>query len=105
MALSVSPLLGFTGVASAADELPPLADPIGDGNYCEDMPEEADFDDVADDDTALDALTCMLPTGLPQGTGDGATYEPAATTTPRPQRPFHVRTHAEIDPAHTADRK
>src|SRR3546814_1471192 len=54
MALSVSPLLGFTGVASAADDLPPLADPIGTGNYCEDMPEEEPFTDVADDDNGID---------------------------------------------------
>src|SRR3546814_14002761 len=83
MALSVSPLPGFTGVASAADDLPPLADPIGTGNYCEDMPEEKPFTDVADDDTGIDEITFLVPTGPTPGLTD-STHYPALTTPPPP---------------------
>src|SRR3546814_18422005 len=96
MALSVSPLLGFTGVASAADDLPPLADPIGNGNYCEDKPEEEPFTDVADDDTGIDEITCLLHTGPTNGVTQ-TTSETPATITHRPMVLFLVRFATDAD--------
>src|SRR3546814_10447505 len=102
MALSVSPLLGFTGVASAADDLPPLADPIGTGNYCEDMPEEEPLTDVADDDTGIDEITCLLQTGLTTCVTE-TTYEPSATITRRQMVLFLLRFASEADHVATGD--
>ena len=48
LALSVTPILGLTGVASAADALPPVAEPIGTGNVCEGAPTTEPFTDVSD---------------------------------------------------------
>jgi len=90
LALSVSPILGFTGVASAADPLPPLADPIGAGNFCEGAPTTEPFTDVSATDPSLDEIICLVATGLTKGTTP-TTYSPNASITRRQMALFIKR--------------
>lgn len=91
LALSVSPILGITGIASAADALPPIADPIGDGNFCEDAPTTEPFTDVSATDPSLDEIICLVATELTKGT-TATTYSPNASITRRQMALFIKRT-------------
>ena len=90
LALSVSPILGLTGIASAADALPPIAEPIGDGNFCEDAPTTEPFTDVSASDPSLDEIICLVATNLTKGTTP-TTYSPNASITRRQMALFIKR--------------
>jgi hypothetical protein len=89
LALSISPILGI-GTASAADALPPLADPIGAGNFCENAPTTEPFTDVQASDPAIDEIICLVATGLTTGV-TATTYEPNSPITRRQMALFIKR--------------
>lgn len=91
MALTVSPILGFTGTA-AADHIT-IAEPTGDGNVCEDAPETEPFVDVQDSDPSSGVIKCLVNTDpeITKGTGDGTTFEPTAPVTRQQMALFLVR--------------
>ena len=90
LALSVTPILGFTGVASAADPLPPVADPIGEGNFCEGAPSTEPFTDVTSEDPSYEEIICLVATELTKGTTP-TTYSPNGTITRRQMAAFIKR--------------
>lgn len=89
MALSVTPIIGLTGTASA-DHLPPVADPIGEGNVCEDAPNEEPFTDVDTSDNSYDEIVCLFQAGITQGK-TATTYAPAGDLTRREMALFLTR--------------
>jgi hypothetical protein len=91
LALSVTPLIGLAGTASAADPLPALADPIGAGNFCENAPTTEPFTDVQPSDNAYDEIICLVATGLTTGV-TSTSYQPAASITRRQMALFIKRT-------------
>ena len=91
LALSVTPILGFAGVAGAADALPPLADPIGAGNFCENAPTTEPFTDVTAADPSFDEIVCLVATELTKGT-TATTYSPNLSITRRQMALFIKRT-------------
>ncbi len=91
LALSVTPIMGLTGIASAADALPPLADPIGAGNFCENAPTTEPFTDVSATDPAIDEIICLVATELTKGTS-ATTYSPNLSITRRQMALFIKRT-------------
>jgi hypothetical protein len=86
LALSVSPILGFTGVASAQTE----ADPIGAGNFCEAVPQTEPFSDITAADPAFGHIVCLVATKITVGFPDG-TYRPNAATARRQMALFLTR--------------
>lgn len=99
LALSVSPIIGLTGIASAADALPPIADPIGAGNFCDNAPTTEPFTDVSASDPGIDEIICLVATGLTKGVTP-TTYQPNASITRRQMAIFIKRT---ADLANTLD--
>jgi hypothetical protein len=88
LALSASPLLG---VAGAADPLPPLANPIADGAFCDGAPSEHPFTDLGGESAATrDTIICLVNTGITQGTTP-TTYSPGGTVTRRQMAVFIKR--------------
>ena len=79
------------GPAHAADELPPVADPIGDGKVCEGAPDDSPFDDLSDEaDGTAAAIRCLVTAGITKGTTD-TTYGPGASVTRRQMALFDKR--------------
>jgi hypothetical protein len=103
MALSVTPVLGFTGVAGAADPAPPVADPIGDGNVCEGAEDSEPFTDVSETDPSYDEIVCLFQAALTTGTGDGTTYSPNGTLTRRQMALFLKRLIDKANELETGD--
>src|SRR3546814_13810276 len=66
------------------------------------MPEEEPFTDVADDDSGVDAITCLFQTGLTTGVTEDS-YQPAATITRRQMVQFLVRLADEAEEGDTGD--
>src|SRR3546814_14667364 len=66
------------------------------------MPEEEPFTDVADDDSGVDAITCLFQTGLTTGVTEDS-YQPAATITRRQMVQFLVRLADEAEEGATGD--
>src|SRR3546814_16453811 len=64
------------------------------------MPEEEPFTDVADDDSGVDAITCLFQTGLTTGVTEDS-YQPAATITRRQMVQFLVRLADEAEEGDT----
>jgi hypothetical protein len=102
LALSVTPMLGFSGIAGAADALPPLADPIGAGKVCENGPTTEPFTDVADNDPSHDEIACLVGTGLTTGV-TATTYEPNASITRRQMALFIKRLIDKANELETGD--
>src|SRR5688572_18547090 len=92
LALSVSPILGFTGVASAQTE----ADPIGAGNFCEAVPQSEPFSDITAADPAFGHIVCLVATEITVGFPDG-TYRPNAPTARRQMALFLTRLADEAE--------
>ena len=92
LAFSASPLLGVQA-AGAADALPPLADPIGAGNFCEHSPTTEPFTDVSASDPSFDEIICLVNTSpqLTKGT-TATTYSPNLSITRRQMALFIKRT-------------
>lgn len=79
------------GPAHAADDPPPVADPIGDGNVCEGAPDESPFDDISQERAATAAaIRCLVTAGITTGTTD-TTYGPGASVTRRQMALFVKR--------------
>ncbi|MGH9276477.1 MAG: S-layer homology domain-containing protein, partial [Acidimicrobiales bacterium] len=90
LALSASPLIGVE-LARAADALPPLADPIADGAFCEGGPGTNPFTDLGAEAVAnREAILCLVATGLTSGT-TATTYTPEGTVTRRQMALFITR--------------
>lgn len=90
LALSVTPIMGLVGTASAADALPPVADPIGAGNFCENAPTTEPFTDVSATDPGIDEIICLVATELTKGVTP-TTYEPNSSITRRQMALFIKR--------------
>lgn len=89
MVLSLAPPMG--GVAGAADPLPPLADPTGDGAICEGAPSTNPFSDLGGESAPTrEVILCLVATGLTQGT-TRTTYTPAGPVTRRQMALFIKR--------------
>ena len=102
---TVIPLLAVTavsGVAGAADALPPVADPMGAGGVCEHAPTTEPFDDVEADDFAHDEIACLFHADITKGR-TANTYVPAGTLTRRQMALFLTRTAAVADELDTGD--
>jgi hypothetical protein len=86
--LTATPLLG---VASAADPLPPLADPTAPGAFCDGASGENPFDDLDEESPETrEVILCLVDTGLTQGT-TATTYSPGAPVTRRQMSLFIKR--------------
>lgn len=95
MALSVAPVLGFTGVAGADGHLE-AADPIGEGNFCEDVPMQEPFTDVTEADPSYEEIVCLVATEVTTGV-TATTYEPNSFVTRRQMALFLTRVAAEAN--------
>lgn len=92
-ALAMSMVAGplAAGPAHAADDPPPVADPIGEGNVCEGAPEESPFEDLsAEQDGTAAAIRCLVTAGITKGVTDD-TYGPGASVTRRQMALFVKR--------------
>lgn len=98
MALSVAPILGFTGVASAQE----VAEPTGPGNFCEDVPQSEPFTDVQTTDPSYAEIVCLVATEITTGV-TATTYEPNSFVTRRQMALFLVRLANEADRLEIAD--
>jgi hypothetical protein len=90
LAFSVSPLVGISP-ASAADALPPLANPIADGAFCDGAPGTNPFTDLgAESADTRETILCLVATELTTGT-TATTYTPGGTVTRRQMSLFIKR--------------
>ena len=90
LALSVTPIVGLIGTAGAAAAPPPVAEPIGAGNFCANGPTTEPFTDVSSTDPSLDEIMCLVGTALTSGT-TATTYSPNASITRRQMALFIKR--------------
>ena len=91
-ALAVTPIIGFTPTAQAADSPPPVADPIGTGKVCENAPNEEPFADITNADPSYDEIVCLFQSGITQGKNTNPpTYAPNGTLTRREMALFLKR--------------
>lgn len=100
LAISFLPVFGMSGVASAQE----VADPIGEGNFCQDVPQNEEFDDVngpddeGADDPSIEEIICLVVTGITTGTdAAGTTFEPNSFVTRRQMALFLTRTASEAN--------
>ena len=90
-ALALSVAAPIAGTASAADPLPPLADPTAPGAVCEGAPQSSPFQDIgAESASTQAAIRCLVATGLTSGT-TATTYSPGGTVTRRQMALFVKR--------------
>src|SRR3546814_10068368 len=83
------------GVASAADALPPVAQPLGSGAFCDGAPTDNPFSDLtAEPEATRDAILCLVATDLTQG-ATTTTYAPRANVTRRQMSLFVQRLRSE----------
>jgi hypothetical protein len=102
LALSASPLLGLEA-ASAADALPPLADPIADGAFCDGAPATNPFTDLGAETTPTrTTILCLVATELTSGT-TATTYTPGGTVTRRQMALFVKRLADLLDDLETGN--
>lgn len=98
LALSVLPILGFMGVASAQE----VAEPIGAGNFCEDVPQTEPFTDVQTTDPSFGEIVCLVATEITTGV-TATTYEPNSFVTRRQMALFLTRLASEADRLEVGD--
>ena len=96
LALSVMPI--FTGTASAQTAV----DPIGAGNFCEDVPQTEPFTDVQSTDPAFGNIVCLVATEVTTGV-TATTYEPNSPVTRRQMALFLTRLAVEADRLEVGD--
>jgi hypothetical protein len=102
LALSASPLAGV-GPAGAADPLPPLADPIAEGAFCDGAPTTHPFTDLGGESPATrDAIVCLVHTEITQGV-TATTFEPGGTVTRRQMALFIKRLADLLNEHETSD--
>lgn len=90
MALTVTPILGFTGSAGA------LQPATGAGSVCADPPNAEPFTDVSDSDPSKAEITCLVNANITQGV-TATTYEPNSSVTRRQMALFLERTAVLAD--------
>ena len=101
LTLSISPLVAQ--VARAADPLPPLADPIADGAFCDGAPSDNPFSDLgAESAPTRETILCLVATGLTAGTTP-TTYTPGGQVTRRQMALFIKRLADLLDDLETGD--
>src|SRR3546814_152615 len=89
------------GVASAADALPPVAQPLGSGAFCDGAPTDNPFSDLtAEPEATRDAILCLVATELTQG-ATTTTYAPRANVTRRQMSLFVQRLADLLDSLET----
>ncbi len=84
LALTVTPILGFTGTASA------LNSATGTGSVCANPPNAEPFTDVSDTDPSNAEITCLVNSGVTTGV-TATTYEPNSPVTRRQMALFLKR--------------
>ena len=90
LALSASPLIGVQA-AGAADPLPPLANPIANGAFCDDAPATNPFTDLGGETASTrQVIICLVATKVTTGT-TATTYSPGGTVTRRQMAVFVKR--------------
>jgi hypothetical protein len=90
LALSASPLIGVQ-VAGAADPLPPVANPIADGAFCDGAPTTNPFTDLgAETASTRKTILCLVATKLTTGTSANK-YSPGDPVTRRQMALFIKR--------------
>lgn len=96
LALTISPIVGVH-VASAADPLPPLADPTGPGAFCEGAPTDNPFTDLGAETTATrEVILCLVATGLTKGRS-ATIFDPGGTVSRRQMALFIKRLADELE--------
>src|SRR3546814_18808570 len=91
------------GVASAADALPPVAQPLGSGAFCDGAPTDNPFSDLtAEPEATRDAILCLVATDLTQG-ATTTTYAPRANVTRRQMSLFVQRLADLLDSLETGE--
>ena len=88
--LSALPLVAVGPAVGAADPVPPVADPTGEGNVCEDAPDEEPFTDVATSDPGYGEIVCLFQAKITAGR-TATTFEPNGTVSRREMALFLVR--------------
>lgn len=90
LALSASPLIGLQ-TAGAADPLPPVANPLADGAFCDNAPTTNPFNDLGGESPSTrETILCLVATKLTTGT-TATTYTPGGTVTRRQMAVFVKR--------------
>jgi len=90
LALSASPLIGVQA-AGAADPLPPVANPLADGAFCDNAPTTNPFNDLGGESPSTrETILCLVATQLTTGT-TATTYTPGGTVTRRQMAVFVKR--------------
>ncbi len=90
LALTVTPIIGFTGTASALDSA------TGTGSVCENPPNAEQFTDVSDTDPSNGEITCLVNSGVTTGVTT-TTYEPNSPVTRRQMALFLKRVADSAD--------
>ena len=90
LALTVTPILGFTGTASA------LNSATGTGSVCANPPSAEPFTDVSDTDPSNAEITCLVDSGVTTGV-TATTYEPNSSVTRRQMALFLKRVADSAD--------
>jgi hypothetical protein len=91
IAVSMLAVLLTAGPARAAEDPPPVADPIGEGNVCEGAPDDSPFTDTTRESTGTAAaIRCLVTAGITTGT-TATTYGPGANVTRRQMALFIKR--------------
>ena len=100
LAFSASPLLA-TDLAAAADALPPLANPIADGAFCDGAPSNNPFTDLgAESASTRETILCLVATELTTGT-TATTFSPGLSVTRRQMAQFVARLADLLDDLET----
>ena len=90
LAISVSPLVGLSP-AAAADALPPIANPIASGAFCDGAPATNPFSDLGGESAnTRETILCLVATQLTTGT-TATTYTPGGSVTRRQMAVFIKR--------------
>lgn len=84
------PILGTAPAVGAADRIPRIAEPTGEGNVCEDAPAEEPFTDVSASDPGYGEIVCLFQAKITAGR-TATKYDPNGTVSRREMALFLVR--------------
>lgn len=91
LAVAMGAVTLAAGPAGAADDPPPVADPIGEDKVCQGAPDESVFEDLdAEAERTAAAIRCLVAAGITKGTTD-TTYGPGTDVTRRQMALFVKR--------------
>lgn len=89
LAVSAAPFLGVSPAAAA--ELPPSADPVASGAFCDGAPSDNPFSDLGSESASTrSVILCLVATALTSGTSP-TTFTPGASVTRRQMALFVKR--------------